>query len=334
VETDEIRVAKSPEIEREAAGDVRAGAHPADARSILALQRSAGNRAVGSLLEHAPRDHAGAAGFATVPLQRQPDGPPPDEWTPGPVQWPEEAEGERNQPCFGEEAKASIGLGTIWATSAVEDLSGMPPDLAHGQQMIAWALGAWEGAYGDAPGQAALGEAAEMLRDAGSRVSTLVEPVGQMLDKLTTAALSASGDASAAATVMTEAASADEEPRPCFDASQQAIIADAVNLADAAATELSRRPPDYRQALATLKGAASRLASLGGEQPGQAKLSAAVAMLDRVIASVDAYLTPVESVVAEAAATVRSAVSRANEASEMAKRGRYAPGEGEPPEGG
>ena len=41
-------------------------------------------------------------------------------------------------------------------------------------------------------------------------------------------------------------------------------------------TELSKRPPDYRKALATLRNAANRLDAIGGGEPGQAKLKGAV----------------------------------------------------------
>jgi hypothetical protein len=85
--------------------------------------------------------------------------------------------------------------------------------------------------------------------------------------------------------------------------------------------------------LTLLQNAAATLATIGGEELGQAKLTSAVTMLDRVIAGVDTYLTPVETVVADAGADVKAAVARANEASEMARRGRYAAGGGaEPPE--
>jgi hypothetical protein len=345
VETDEVQVARAADVDREACPRDRSAARPVDARSILGLQRSAGNRAVGALLAStAQPPGAGDAVRAAIPVQRQPTGPDPDAWAPEPVRWPEEAEGERNEPCFDEDAKASIVLGSVWANSAATDLTSMPPLLEDGNRMIAWALSSWEGVLGVEPGQAALGEAMDLLREAGTRVSAVIAPVNSMLEQLSTAAVTASSEASAAATMSTRPAGqegeydfedpdASEPPRPCFDDGQQALIADAVRLADTAATELSRRPPDYRHALTLLQNAAGALAAIGGEEPGQAKLTGAIAMLDRVIAGVDAYLTPVETVVADAGADVKSAVARANEASEMAKRGRYAPGGDEPPEG-
>ena len=55
MEKEEIQTAKTPEIDQTVAPDSRAETRTADQRWILALQRSAGNRAVGTLLAHAPR---------------------------------------------------------------------------------------------------------------------------------------------------------------------------------------------------------------------------------------------------------------------------------------
>lgn len=335
MEKEEIQAARIHEIDRTAAPGNRPETRTADERSILALQRSAGNRAVELLLARSPRapGEAGGAPFA-LPVQREPDGPLQEErvW---PVAWPEETEGESHQPCFDPEAQSAIGVGVAWADSAVTDLTSMPPIFQAAVPTIEAALTSWEGAYGAEPGQTALNEAKDTIRRAGVRVSARTEPVDAMLERLTTAAVIASGDASAASTMMTQPASTEDEPRPCFEEGQQAVIAEAVNLADTAATELARRPPDYRRALATLRTATTKLAALGGEGPGQAKLQGAVATLDRVIDAVDAYLTPVETVVAEAAADVQAASAQARQAAEMLKPAPYAAGESvEPPESG
>lgn len=331
MEKDEIQAARIREIERAAAPGERSETRTADERSILALQRSAGNRAVGSLLAGPPRT-PGATAFG-LPVQRQPDGPPKEDrvW---PVAWPEEAEGETHQPCFDGEAQSAISLGVAWADAAVSDLTSMPPNFEGAVPTIEAALSSWEGAFGAEPGQSALNEAMDMIRRAGARVSARTEPVGDMLERLTTAAVIASSDASAAGAMMTTPASADEQAWPCFDAGQKVVIAEAVNLADSAATELARRPPDYRRALATLRSATSKLAALGGEAPGQAKLTGAIATLDRVIDAVDAYLTPVEMVLAEAAADLQAASARARQAAEMLKPAPYSPDESVEPAAG
>jgi hypothetical protein len=335
VENEEIRTTKIREIERAAAPGYRPKTRTPDERSILALQHSAGNRAVGALLAGAPRmPGVGDAAAFGLPVQREPEDPPEEErvW---PVVWPEETEGETNEPCFDADAKSAIGLGVAWADSAVADLTSMPPNFQAAVPTMETAFASWEGAFGGDPGQTALNEAKDTISRAGVRVSARTEPVESMLEQLTTAAVAASGDASAAATMMTTPESAEDESRPCFEEGQQAVIAQAVTLADTAATELAKRPPDYRRALATLRSATTKLASIGGEGAGQAKLKGAVATLDRVVDAVDAYLTPVEAVVAEAAADVQAASAQARQAAEMLKPAPYAAGESvEPPDGG
>jgi len=343
VEKEELETARTPEIDRTAASGGRAQTRTADERSILALQRSAGNRAVGSLLAHAPRARGtGPVAPIQLPLQRKPDDPPeeepwPEEPVSRPILWPEEAEGERNEPCFNPEFQARIGTGATWADAAAGDLTAMPPNFVGAVPTIEAALESWGSALGSDPGKTALNEAMATIGRARDRVSVLVEPVGAVLEQASVAAVTAAGDASAARTMMAKPASADEEPRPCFDDGQQAEIAEAVNLADAAGTELGRRPPSYRRALTMLTNAAAKLDALGGEEPGQARLKGAGVLLNRVADSVDAYLTPVEAVVAAAAADVRAASAQAREAAEMAKPVRRAAGAGtgtEPPEAG
>jgi len=328
VENEEIQAIRIRDAERTAAPGLRPETRSADERSILALQQSAGNRAVEALLAGASRAPAvGGASPLRLPVQREPDGPPKEDrvW---PVVWPEETEGETNEPCFDADAKSAIGLGVAWADSAVADLTSMPPNFQAAVPTMETALASWEGAFGGDPGQTALNEAKDTISRAGVRVSARTEPVESMLGQITTAAVVASGDASAAATMMTTPASAEDESRPCFEEGQQAVIAQAVTLADTAATELAKRPPDYRRALATLRSASTKLASIGGEGAGQAKLKGAVATLNLVVDAVDAYLTPVEAVVAEAAADVQAASAQARQAAEMLTPSPYAAAEG------
>ncbi len=221
------------------------------------------------------------------------------------------------EPCFDPATQGVIERGVAWADAAAAHLSAKPPSLETALAELNAALEAWEGAFGSDPGQSEMNEARDAARRAGIRVSAYTEPVSAMLEQLSTAAVTASGDASSASTMMTEPASAEEEPRPCFEEGQRAVIAEAVNLADGAATELSRRPPDYYSALAALRNAAAKLESLGGEAPGQTRLRGAVATLNGVVDGVGAYLAPVASVVTEAAADLGAATSQARAAAKM-----------------
>jgi hypothetical protein len=199
----------------------------------------------------------------------------------------------------------------------------------------------WAATRGTNPGKAQLDGARSTIGRELTRVGTRVEPVGAQLDLAQNAALDASAEASAASTMMTtpkppeDPEEAQEEPEPCFQEGEQAVIAEAVNLADAAAAELGKRPPNYRRALASLRSAAAKLDGVGGMEPGGPRLAAAAASLGRVVDGVDAYVTPVEAVVAEAAANVRNASDDARGAAELVKPGPYAAGgSAEPPPGG
>jgi hypothetical protein len=272
----------------------------------------------------------------TAPGESQPDGGGGQDWIGPGGEWGaggEEAGGGEGagdegatdegdflggkEPCFDPGAQGEIELGVAWADAAAAHLSAKPPSLETALAELNAALETWEGAFGSDPGQSEMNEAKDAARRAGIRVSAYAEPVSAMLEHLSTAAVAASGDASAASTMMTEPASAEEEPRPCFEEGQRAVIAEAVNLADGAATELSRRPPDYYKALAALRNASSRLESLGGEAPGQARLRGAVATLNGVVDGVGAYLAPVDSVVTDAAADMEAASSQARAAAKM-----------------
>jgi len=320
--------------------------------ALLALQRAAGNAAVVQLLRArgtaavpAPVVYR-AGGSARIPalatpLQRKPDGPPeeepwPEEPVSRPILWPEEAEGERNEPCFDPDSQAMIKAGATLADAAAAHLVAMPPDLETAVNDIAGALNdCWERALGAIPGETALGEAKARIQQAGLHVGAYVAPVSAMLEQLALAAQAASADASEASTMMTRPRSAEEEPLPCFEDGQKAVIARAVALANNAATELGKRPPDYPRALATLRNAATMLGGLGGEEPGQAMLKGAVDKLYSVVDGVQVYLTPVAKVVAEAAADVKAASAQARQAADMARPGPYAAGGGaEAPEGG
>ena len=345
MEKEEIQAARTPEADRTAAPGGRAGTHSADGRWILALQRSAGNRAVGRLLGHASQARGvGRRPPLELPLQRKPDGPEDEEPAPQeepwpeepvsrPILWPEEAEGERNVPCFDPDSQAAIGSGAASADAAAAHLSVMPPDLQSAVAEMEIARLTWGGAAGANPGQTTLNEAMETIGRAGVAVNAYVEPVGGALDRLQRAAVEASSDASEASAAMTAPASAEEEPEPCFQEGQQAAIAAGVALADDAAAELGNRPPDYPKALATLKNAANKLDAVSGGEPGESRLKGVVARLRAAATGVEAYLTPVETVVAGAAAAVRAASAQAREAADMAKPGPHAAGAGaEPPE--
>jgi hypothetical protein len=318
---------------------------------MLAIQRSAGNRAVSSLVAGFQAPSARRGSVTPAVLQRQPDGGSsevelPDEERVWPVEWPEESEGEQHAECFGPEARAEIVTGAMQALSASRKLTTMPPKLEEAVGEIYATIDIWVPAVGlgEDPGAAALNEAISMARRAGDRLAVYVVQVPTVLEALSQAATEAGSAASAAAAAMTpappqpegeelpEESEAADQSRPCFDEGQQAIIAGAVNDADAAANELNHRPPDYPKALRQLRAASTALAGLGGEEPGQATLQEAIATLDAAIESVHAFLTPVEKVVAEAAADTRIASAQANRAAVMRQAAPNAPAAPEQPE--
>lgn len=331
VQADEISRVGAPHVE----SDVRTP----EERSILALHQSAGNRAVATLLLEGRRRPGRprateAPGRRPRPAQRQEErGAGPSDYTPPPMLWPMEAEGERNEPCFAPDAQRAIGVGNLLADTAASTLSAAAPDLEGAVQDMEAALSSWEGATGAEPGMAMLTDAKETLGRAGARVSIYVTPVADMLQNLTTGTRAAAGEAREASGMTREReatgyrAPDEETSEPCFDTRQQALIAEGATLAEVAAAELARRPPDYRRVLRIIDGAAEKLGTIGGSQPGQAKLSSAVASLDRMGDVVNAYLTPVEKVVSEAAADIREASAAAFAAAEAAKPPPERPGE-------
>ena len=323
-ERDEPQAAKARDVERSTTGGAIVETRTGEQRSILALQRSAGNRAVGQLL--AQRSGAPTAAAIVVPVQRAPDGPGEEErvW---PVEWPEETEGERNQPCFDPGFQATIQAGAESADRAAAYLTAGPPDLERAAAELETAHGDWTSVDGSNPGRAALDEATAGVQRIGFAVSAYVLPVGERLDILRQGAMDAFSSISDAAGSMTEPEAGGGEPEPCFVDQQQVAIQKAATLAFGAAGELAKRPPDYPAALAMLKKSADGIRSVKGGDPGQASLTTAVKMLDEVTIQVRVYLTPVETVVAEAAAGAKVLAQQARAAAEMSRRGRYAEGE-------
>jgi hypothetical protein len=337
------------------AGSPSMGAGPSliDDRSILRLQRTAGNRAVGALLRARTAPGARPDASRGQVLQRDKWGdedlgpteepPIPGDFEPPSIQWPSnDAQGEPNEPCFSQEAQAMIGEGAAEADVAASHLFTMPPDLPGAVKEMEAALAAWEQVAGEEPGMGLLTGAKDKLAGAGSRVSVYVTPVAEMLARLSKGAQTASSDAEDASSMLHEEEDdpkhytpPEEKPpaQDCFDVDQKAVIAEGVALADVATTELDKRPPDYRAAFKLLDDAAVKLGGVGGKEPGQAKLTTAVTTLSRVADVVEAYLDPVESVVSAAATDVQDASAAARDASEAAKRGSYAPGSKEPKAG-
>lgn len=328
MEKEELQAAKTPEVDRTATGGTRVETRTADERSILALQRSAGNRAVGTLLARGPRTPGvGGVSLLELPVQREPDGPPKEErvW---PVEWPKETEGERNEPCFDPGFQATILAGADSADKAGAYLSAGPPDLERAVAEIETAHADWISVDGSHPGRAALDEAISGIRRVGLAVAAYVMPVSERLEILKQDATDAFSSVADAATSMTKPESPDEEPEPCFVDSQQEAIQKAAALAHAAGSELDKRPPNYPAALATLRNAANSIRAVKGREPGQASLRSAVKTLDELIIQVGVYLAPVEAVVAEAAVAAKTASAQARAAADMSRRGLFAEGEG------
>jgi hypothetical protein len=339
VEQEPKQAEKSRDVDRAETPGQQTASSPADQRWIMALQRSAGNRAVASLLTRASLPGAGQPGPRVPTVQRRPDGPDeepvPKEERVWPVAWPEETEGERNEPCFEPGAMQMLNAGISWAGKGAAGLTARPPDLKAAAAAIRNAAESWGLAEGAEPGQAKLGEARAAIERPLARVSAYALPVETMLTELSKATSDSIAPLREAASAMTEPESADEKPEPCFEADQVALIGRAAMLATEAASELNRRPPDYPKALATLRNAYNIANGIGGRQPGQATLRQATATLGTMLDAVEAYLTPVADVVAEAAEEVRAAADIAKEAGEMAKPGPAAAGGGAtPPEVG
>jgi hypothetical protein len=343
----------TPELEATTPGtkaENRGDQGSSNVRSILRLQATAGNRAVGTLIHGGMRSSRRAGGIGLRALQRDwgdeelgptEEPPIPGDFEPPTIQWPSnDAQGEPNEPCFSQESQALIGEGAGLADVAASHLFTMPPDLSGAVKEMEAALAAWEQVAGEEPGIGLLTGAKDKLAGAGSRVSVYVTPVAEMLARLSKGAQTAAADAEGASSMLhevepTEYTPPEEAPpaQDCFDDDQKAMIAEGVALADVATTELDKRPPDYRAAFKLLDDAATKLGGVGGKEPGQAKLTTAVTTLSSVADVVEAYLDPVEKVVSAAATDVQDAGAAAREASEAAKRGPYGPGAKEPKAG-
>jgi hypothetical protein len=312
VDKEELQAIRIREANRTAAPDPRPETRSTDERSILALQQSAGNRAVEALLAGAPgaRGVADAAAFG-IPVQREPEDPPREErvW---PVVWPEETEGETNEPCFDPGFQATILTGADAADRAGACLSARPPDLEQALAEMGVAHASWTSVDGSNPGRAALDEAISGIQRIGVGVAAYVLPVSERLQILKQDAMTAFGSVADAAGSMTEPGSPDEEPVGCFDDQQQVALQKA-----------------------TLRSAANSLRAVKGREPGQASLRSAVKELDELVIQVGVYLAPVEAVVAEAAVAVKTASAEARAAADMSRRGAFADGgESESPDGG
>lgn len=310
-----------------------------DVVSILRLQRVAGNRAVDGLIrggrpaQRGRREmglrHAVQRFWGDEELGPTEETPIESDFVPPSLQWPSEAEGERNEPCFTPESQGQILDGAAHADVAASGLFKMPPDLEGSAKELVAARESWEATGGSEPGQGELSAAASKAAGATERLATYIVPVRNMLEASAAGTRGAAQAARDASTMKTEPAAAPgqiaPEPEPCFEDGQIAIINEGAALADAAAAEIDVRPPDFRKSVEYLRAAADMLEGVGGSEPGQGQLKNAVATLDRVADVIEAYITPVEAVVADAARDAQAASQQAREASEMSVRGPYAP---------
>ncbi|HEY3164855.1 MAG TPA: hypothetical protein VGJ71_10870 [Candidatus Limnocylindrales bacterium] len=317
-----------------------------DQRSILRLQRTAGNRAVGAMLRARgaaafgrPAPVAATIGRVRPAVQRKtnfwgdeeleptPEEPIPSDYEPPTLQWPSnDAQAERNEPCFSAESQTMIKDGIAHADLASGSLTKMPPDIAEAVKELTAAQEQWNQMMGSPePGNGELQAANKKITAAQERISIYVVPVNDMLNATATGAQLAAADAREAATMKTEANDTGPGDEPCFEEGQQSLIREGAELAEKGAFMLDARPPDYKKSIETIQSAAEKLGAIGGSAPGQAKLQGAVTQLNRVASALDAYLTPVVKVLADAATDIQAASSQALEASDMSIRGEYAP---------
>jgi hypothetical protein len=346
-------VARTPapttELEQELPGILRAGTAgvsapgPIDRRSILRLQRSAGNRAVGTLLRSAapPARAAIARGpviqrktnfWGDEELEPTPEEPIPNDQETPTLQFPQnDAEAVRNEPCFGPEAQTMITDGVMHADLASAALTKMPPDIAEAVAEISEAQVQWNQTQGSPePGEGAMKGARDKIDGAQERIAIYVVPVNDMLNATATATEEAAADAKTAANMETENGPDGEPAETCFEDQQQSLIRAAAEEAEKGAALLDARPPDYDKAITTIRGAADKLEAIGGRPPGQVKLKEAIAKLRRVTDALEAYLTPVAKVLADAAKDIQAASSAASDAKDMSIRGEFAPKPNEP----
>jgi len=309
---------------------------------MLQLQRFAGNRAVGTLMKPGARPEVTRRAVAMrLAVQRfwgdeelnpTPEEPIESDFEPPTIQWPSEAEGERNEPCFTPESQAAILEGVAQADVGASGLFKMPPDLEASALALVAAREVWEQTGGSEPGSSNLSAAVGLVGGASERVAIYVAKAREVFEVAAEGTRNAANEARAAATAMEEpeeagAGQTPAEPEPCFESNQVALINEASNLADAAAAEIDQRPPNFKKSIEYVRAAADQLQAIGGKEPGQKQLKGAIATLDRVANLMEAYVTPVEKVVREAAEDAQKASALAREASEMSIRGPYAPPE-------
>jgi hypothetical protein len=322
----------------------KAGLDPdsGDIGSILRLQRMAGNRAVGSLIKPGARPAVTRRKVArSLAVQRfwgdeelnpTPEEPIESDFEPPMIQWPSEAEGERNEPCFTPESQAAILEGVAQADVGASGLFKMPPDLEASALALVAAREVWEQTGGSEPGSSKLSAATALVGGASEQVAIYVAKAREVFEAAADGTRSAAKEARAAATAMQEpeeppAGQAPAEPEPCFESNQVALINEASYLADAAAAEIDLRPPNFHKSIEYVRAAGDQLQAIGGAEPGQKQLKGAIATLDRVANLMEAYVTPVEKVVKQAAEDAQEASAMAREASDMSIRGPYAPPE-------
>ncbi len=316
-----------------------------DVVSILRLQATAGNRAVDTLIRGGMQRDLRHGGNGLRAVQRQtnfwgdeelnptPEEPPiPGDYEPPSIQFPQnDAEGVRNEPCFQPEAQTMITDGVMHADLASAALTKMPPDIAEAVAEISETQVQWNQMKGSPePGGGAMQAATDKISGAQERIGIYVVPVNDMLNAAATATQEAAADAKTASNMETENGPDGEPAERCFDDLQQSSIRAAAEEAEKGAALLDARPPDYKKAIDTIRGAADKLEGIGGTAPGQTKLKEAIAKLRRVTDALEAYLTPVAKVLADAAKDIQAASTAASDAKDMSIRGEFAPKPEEP----
>jgi hypothetical protein len=336
--------ARAPATATDAGTGLTAGDALVDNRSILRLQRAAGNRAVGQLLSAGATSRTQLATGRRPAVQRKTnfwgdeelnpteEPPIPSDYQPPTIQFPQnDAEGVRNEPCFQPEAQTMITDGVMHADLASAALTKMPPDIGEAVAEISEAQVQWNQMKGSPePGGGALQAATDKISGAQERIGIYVVPVNDMLNATATATQEAAADAKTASNMETENGPDGEPAETCFEDQQQSLIRAAAEEAEKGAALLDARPPDYDKAITTIRGAADKLEAIGGRPPGQTKLKEAVAKLRRVTDALEAYLTPVAKVLADAAKDIQAASTAASDAKDMSIRGEFAPKPEEP----
>jgi hypothetical protein len=258
--------------------------------------------------------------------------PIPSDYEPPTIQFPQnDAEAVRSEPCFSPESQVAITDGVMHADLAAAALTKMPPDIGEAVAEISEAQVQWNQLKGSPePGEGALQGANAKMSGAQERIGIYVVPVNDMLNATATATEEAAADAKTASNMETENGPDGEPAEQCFDDLQQSAIRAAAEEAEKGAGLLDARPPDYKKAIDTIRAAADKLEAIGGTAPGQTKLKEAIAKLRRVTDALEAYLTPVAKVLADAAKDIQAASTAASDAKDMSIRGEFAPKPEEP----